>query len=528
MIKLANLYNLAAVFSLEPIRVTGDYVAYYAEDTLRRNTFANVRGGLHQPTDESVAIQITGFSISEEGTPNYNGLLACKSNGRHQDVWAFFYCHKEGQTFQLADESVKLRGKKLTEWLGFASRGGSRKKAEASAKQLVRGRVWVSECNAPTLLPLCMGYRQGREYLWNFDRDLRTKDGWVLGNGRLLRITPPDCHRLAEFYLTITLERQAPPLVAFTPEKLIGIDRGEAVPAAYAIIDRKGRLLESGRIAEGYREQQRKFNEAKRDLQRTKGGYTRWLRSKERNRARALGGEVTRALLDLCANHRAPLVLENLGSGPATRGGKGTIMSQMQYERVLTAIEQKLAETGLYALPSAAKFRKRDNGFIKLVGPAYTSSICSACGHLHDSEFYESVAWHVALPTGKSRGLPEAYTYSVRGKGEQTKPTDERIAELLNGKPLAEASQTNRRTLVSLLKSRWLPFRPNQAEFQCVICGHKMNADEQAALNVARKFLFIAEQGTKSGEMSEGERRKMRTKWQAWYVNKLRTDWNSA
>ena len=55
-----------------------------------------------------------------------------------------------------------------------------------------------------------------------------------------------------------------------------------------------------------------------------------------------------------------------------------------------------------------------------------------------------------------------------------------------------------------------------------------MNADEQAALNVARKFLFIAEQGTKSGEMSEGERRKMRTKWQAWYVNKLRTDWNSA
>jgi hypothetical protein len=51
-----------------------------------------------------------------------------------------------------------------------------------------------------------------------------------------------------------------------------------------------------------------------------------------------LGGEVTRKLLSLAAKHRASLVLENLNSSLATRGGKNTMMSQMQYERVFTAL----------------------------------------------------------------------------------------------------------------------------------------------------------------------------------------------
>jgi len=533
-IKLANLFNAAVVFAREPFRASGDYVASYGADMARQKAFGDLRGALHQPSDESSAIQITGFSVNEDGSPNYNGLLVCKPEADGKDSWAFLYCHQEGQTFQLADEKAKLRGKKLSEWTGFASRGGSRKKAEASAKQLVKGRVWVSEKKPPTVLPLAFGTRMGREYLWHFDRNLRTKSAWVLGNGRLLRVMPPARPDLAEFYLTITMEREAPPVASVVANKLIGIDRGEAVPAAYAVVDSEGRLLDSGRIAEKYREEQRAFNKSKRELQSERGGYTRTLRSKERNRARALGGEVTRRLLSLAAEHRAPLVLENLNSSLATRGGKNTMMSQMQYERVFTALEQKLAEAGLYSLPSAPKYRKGDNAFIKLVGPAYTSQTCSACGHVHSSEFYDQLTdtlapcgdkqWRVTVE-GKPRILPESYTYWLRGKGDQTRNTNERIVELLKDRPISKLTKTDRKSLVSLVKNRWMQYRPTQADFQCVVCGHKMNADEQGALNIARKFLFALGRGKKSGEMTEAERRKVRGEWEKWYKEKLGTVW---
>ena len=444
---------------------------------------------------------------------------------------------------------------------------------------MVKGRVWVSEKNPPIVLPLAFGTRLGREYLWHFDRNLRTKSEWVLGNGRLLRVMPPGRTDLAEFYLAITMERETPPVASVVANKLIGIDRGEAVPATYAVIDGEGRFLAKperlkefsdynckldeweeknlplpkvkrddknkpkwiprpddgfGFIAPEYRAQQRSFNSQKRALQSERGGYTRTLRSKERNRARALGGEVTRKLLSLAAEHCAPLVLENLNSSLATRGGKNTMMSQMQYERMLTALEQKLAEAGLYSLPSAPKFRKGDNAFIKLVGPAYTSQTCSACGHVHWAEFYEQLTdtlapfgdkqWQVAVE-GQARILPESYTYWLRGKGEQTKNTHERIVELLKDRPVSKLNKTDRKSLVSLVKNRWMPYRPKQADFQCVVCGHKMNADEQGALNIARKFLFASGRGKKSGEMTEAERRKVRGEWEKWYKEKLATVW---
>jgi hypothetical protein len=267
-------------------------------------------------------------------------------------------------------------------------------------------------------------------------------------------------------------------------------------------------------------------------LQSERGGYTRDLRGKERNRALALGGEVTRKLLSLAATHRAPLVFESLNSNIATRGGKNTMMSHMQYTRILTSLTQKFAEAGLFDLKS----KKWDNAFIKLVGPAYTSATCSACGHVHSSEFYEALTdtlapvgngqWQANV-AGSPRTLPESYTYWLRGRGEQTRNTNERIMEILKERAISQLSKTDRKSLVSLLRNRWLPYRPKQAEFQCVVCGHTMNADEQGALNIARKFLFVTGRAKKSGEMTEAERRKVRGEWEKWYKEKVAAVWNT-
>ena len=529
VIKLANLYNVAAAFSLDPIRAAGDYILFYEEETPKRNAFGDVRGGLHQPSDESAAIEIMGFGLQKEsGKPLYNGLLVCKkSEKEHDDSWAFLYCHTEGQTFELANEKAKLRGKLLTDWTGFASRGGSRKKAEASAKQLARGRVWISEKTPPTVLPLAFGSRQGREYLWHFDRDLREKNEWVLGNGRLLRIMPPGQPNAADFYLAITLERQVPPLADIKAERFIGIDRGEAIPAAYAVIDELGKLLASGKIAESYRKQQREFNDAKRELQRTQGGYTRWLRSKERNRARALSGEVTRAVLALAAEHRAPVVLENLNSSLAMRGGKKTMMSLMQYQPVQRALEQKFLEAGLWEAPKRKqKFPKKDNGFIKLIDAWWTSRTCSQCGNTHSSEFYEKLGetlthapdekWCVTV-CERPFVLPDTYQYRFRGE-DKVGNTNERLQSLLKGKQIKELTGKQREHLIEFLE-RLLSFRPQQANFRCLKCGYETNADVQAALTIARKYLFELEHPPKKGEKDR------RLKWQAWYQEKLRTVW---
>jgi hypothetical protein len=574
VIKLANVLNVAAVFSLEPLRAAGDYVACFEADEPRRKAFADVRGALTQPGDDTAAIEITGFSLSSN-SPQYCGLLACREIKTDFDEWAFFYA-LGGQDLKIfAKPPAKPpRQYQPTNWRGFATQG------KDDDKEIVRGTVWLPVENSkikPALaLPLCFGTRQGREYFWHFDRDLRTRSEWTPLNARLLRVMPQEKPQLGEFYVTITFQRLAPPVTDVATKKLVGVDRGEAVPASYAVVDAQGRFLANpkrlaefsnylsqlegwekqnlslpecernksgkpawksqpedgfGFIAPEYREQQREFNDKKRELQRTKGGYTRWLRAKERNRARALGGQVARDLLALSASHQAPLVFESLDSRLATRGGRGTMMRQMQYTRVFSSVTQKLAEAGLFDLKS----KKWNNAFVHKVGPAYTSATCSSCGQVHSTPLYEKIAatlqesgqdWQVTLPNGESRQLPREYTYWVRGKGEQTANTDERIRELLN-KPFAELSKTNHNALISLLKNRWLPFRPDQATFRCLACGHSINADIQGALNIARKHLFRVSRAKKAEEDSEAARRKVMGEWEAWYRQKLATVWHT-
>jgi hypothetical protein len=526
-----SLCNVATVLALEPLRIRGLYEEYYLKDTPRRNAFGDSRGAMHQPSDDSAAVPISGFSLSSD-SPQYGGMLANRKTSESTEKWSFLYA-LEGQNMKLlpAGTVTAPKGYASSDLRGFAKEG---RRDEA---RLVRGNVWLPEDadKRPIELPLRFGTRQGREYFWHFERGLVSKDDWLIGgDARILRIMPPGNTQQAAFFVTITFTRQVPPPVEHQSDFLIGIDRGEKIPAAYAITDAKGKLVDSGAICEEYLAQQEAFNRAKRELQRSKGGYSRALRAKERNRAKALGGDVTRHLVHLAAVHKAPLVLENLTSGIVTRGGKGIIMSRMQYERILVGVEQKFAEAGLYDLPNGPQFRKRDNGFIKLVGPAYTSSTCSACGQVHSNDFYESLVpslekngelWQVTLPDGSVRPMPERYEYYLRGFGLKERNVDERIREILGTKTPDELSQTARKRLVSHLRNYWLAYRPTQAEFRCVSCRHEMNADLQGGLNIARKHLFNMETDTKSKEDTEKGRRNIMQEWERWYKTKVANDW---
>ena len=576
IVKYQSLCNVCSVFSIEPLRIRGEYKDYYIKDTPRRNAFGEARGAMHQASDDTASIPISGFSLSGS-SPQYGGMLAYRIEDENKHRWVFLY-KRTGQNLKLLQPNKTVKppkGYQKTDLTGFAKEGASDK------AKILRGEVWVptEEDKKPEELALHFGSRQGREYFWHFERGLASKDEWMLGgDARILRIMPPGNQLEANFFLTLTFTRQAPPPVNELPSSnLIGIDRGEKIPAAYAITNSKGKWLvdekryhdfnkqlqkwndsfsswfknqrgnkppllhweakESdgfGVISPEYLSQQESFNYFKRELQQIKGGYTKTLRSKERNRAKALGGEVTRELLHLANEHKAPLVLEKLSGGISTRGGKGVIMSRMQYERILVGLEQRLAETGLYDLPTQPKFRKIDNRFLKLTRPHWTSLTCSKCGQVHANDYYESIAlalekkgvdWIVTLPDKSTRVLPKTYEYYSRSFGMKTRKVDERISEILGKKTAETLSATARKTLVSNLRSYWLPYRPTQASFQCVACGHQANADLQAALNIARKFIYEIETKSKGKGDSEKDRKSGMSKWEKWYKERVASNW---
>lgn len=536
-IKLINLLNNASVVLMEPLRVKNLYKELFEQDTPRRNAFGQARGALAEPTDQADSLQIMGFSLrkSDEGHSSFDGLLAVTQRDGN-DQWSFFYDSDGPGGMGLAEASKHPKGSTTTDCIGFGTSGGARKRAQASEKKLVRERLWIRRDRKPLQLPLQFGARQGREYLWNFDHGLKkSNDPWLLTNGRLLRVYPPNKPQLSNYFLTITLQKDTPPLALSSGEMLIGVDRGEQNPASFAVVDAKGKLLERGNVGETYTAKIRQFAEMKSELQRTAGGYTRQLRAKERNTASALGGLVIRELLDLLVRHPGSLVFERLTSGITTRGGRGTLMGNMHYERILGGVEGKLAEAGCYKVPSAAKFRKGIAPFIRFVNPAYTSATCSACGEVFSSSWYKKVAatickqssssWSVTLPGGKTVQLPSSYTSYMRGRGEKTWNTAERLAELFKDRQFASLPPSTRKSVEGLVQ-RLISHRPKRGEFVCPSCGHKDDADLQAALNIARKSIWVSTLPPRLANQPDGEgRRSTEEPWRDWYKKRIREKW---
>lgn len=71
-----------------------------------------------------------------------------------------------------------------------------------------------------------------------------------------------------------------------------------------------------------------------------------------------------------------------------------------------------------------------------------------------------------------------------------------------------------------------LPYRPEQAKFNCIACGHEADADEQSAINIARKHLLMQTLPLTSDESTQTKRRAVRDKWGEWYRERAGRGWN--
>jgi len=525
-IKLINLLNNACVVLMEPLRVKNLYRELFEVGTPRRDAFGQARGALAEPTDQSEGLEIRGFSIRTNRPPighsSFNGFLAVRQT-EGKDEWSFFFDPDGPGGMGLS--GLPPAGSIPTDYIGFGSTGGSRKKAQASEKKLVRERLWIRRDRNPLQLPLQFGKRQGREYLWNFDHGLKkSSDPWMLANGRLLRVYPPNQPQFSDYFLTITLQKDTPPLALSAGEMLIGVDQGEVNPASYAVTDAKGKLLTRGNVGESYSAKIRQFAEMKSAEQRTAGGYTRKLRSKERNTASACGGLVIRELLDLLVRYPGALVFERLSSGIATRGGRGTLMSNMHYQRITGGIEKKLSEAGCHRITD---FKSNFSPFLRMVQPHYTSATCSNCGEVFDSDWYEKLtatirksvsgSWVVTLPDGKELWL--------QGREEiPWNPTD-RLEEIFKGRTFPDLTSRSQK-IVQGIVGRLVAFRPKRGEFVCPCCGHTDDADLQAALNIARKSIWLSTLPKRSKKETLAEARgSTKPAWKKWYQNRISENW---
>ena len=130
---------------------------------------------------------------------------------------------------------------------------------------------------------------------------------------------------------------------------------------------------------------------------------------------------------------------------------------------------------------------------------------------------------------GKKVPLGKTYEYWNPSKRTLERvDTAKHLALIIGDKPLEKVSKSARERIGAVVRGT-LDYRPRRKErtdrstFICQRCGHKDDADLQAAVNIARKSLFIAEspKADKSDTAKVSEIIEM--KWQAWCESKCKS-----
>lgn len=146
---------------------------------------------------------------------------------------------------------------------------------------------------------------------------------------------------------------------------IMGVDRGEAITAAYAVLDTNGGVLEEGSSAdEKLRCRLKRIDNAIRERDR-QGASASDLYRKRKNYLKSALHRIANRIVDTAHRHNAAISFENLRN---LRGnGRGGRLTRRQFRRLMRWTQYKAQERGIRADIT--------------VSPAYTSRTCPECGH---------------------------------------------------------------------------------------------------------------------------------------------------
>lgn len=398
--------------------------------------------------------------------------------------------------------------------------GGSKQKAARKPKTIeyLAGSFDQSSEGTPLMLPLHFGKSQARRYVTNTKWGLFSATPRIfLNNARLKRTkqNPGDPWR---YFLDITLSadekvyglKQFSQAILRRAEAIIGIDRGEANPIAYAVVSRKdGAVIMRGIL--GKKEYRAKLDEyvKKKELQQSRWRLiAKSLREKIARLQKTTLETAISEILHLAAIHKATIAIEDLGG--RFRGAERSIVPRKTYKKIETLLANSLNFAGLLRIaPREPKYW----GNLIFVRPYATSSTCAKCGTM----------WLKKKPDEKAA----AKRKMLAKKNERVFSLDEIITESraknFGNIDIQDGKITCSRSHLSL-NSAWItynPFRrreekwtladlkkaiseknldkaehllagalrhrPNRDTFVCHACGFTDDADMNAAVNIARR-----------------------------------------
>lgn len=390
--------------------------------------------------------------------------------------------------------------------------GGSRQKAARKPKtiQYVQGSFNVNSEGLPLFLPLHFGKSHARRYLMNKRWGLFSETPKVFLNNARLKRTKKNPGDSWQYFLDVTLSadekvfgfKEFQKGILSRAKAVIGIDRGEVNPIAYAAVGRSGKILETGSLGrEEYIQKLKKYDEKRRTQQARGRLISKALRAKISRLQKTTLETAISEILSLAAKHQAVIAIEDLGRN--FRGREPSLIAKKTYKRVEDLLANALHFTGLLRIGAKGPI-KYWGGLLSVIA-AGTSAACSKCGVQWRRKKPKDSKW----PAPKFYALDDILAYSrdrkfqnvniyrkelTYDKKKLSLNTEWKIysrwtpqGEIKTIEDLDAAIRHGKTKDIEYFLAGALKHRPDRDTFVCHACGFSGDADENAAVNIARR-----------------------------------------
>jgi hypothetical protein len=270
-------------------------------------------------------------------------------------------------------------------------------------------------------------------------------------------------------------------------ECVIGIDRGEVKPIAFAVVRLSdGETMEQGFLASSYIEKLTTCDNLRRDYQNKGRSVPKFLRSKVARLQETLLETASSEILSLVAKYKGVVILENLGG--RFKGAEKSIIPKKTYKKVETLLRDMLQLAGLLRIDNHGSYW----GALKTVLAGGTSQTCIQCRQKWNKEFKDAI-----VQTAKEEEFLNIDFVTMRvhsGDNDIRLQNDfavynytTRHTDIKHLSDLQASIKTgNSRQAERYLRLAIGP-RITQDTFICGLCGYTENADVVGSINIARR-----------------------------------------